>query len=89
MYLSLKKAFSVRPVQAVATASQKVEIPKLVWMGTMAARKEAVADSQHKSSKKLKNPATNWKTKTSNSRNLEFQNIYNLILKTFKNKLYL
>ena len=58
-YLSLKKAFSVNPAQAVATAMTKVEMPKVEWMGTKLARKVAVADSQHNSSRKLKKPTTN------------------------------
>lgn len=57
----MKKAFSVNPVQAVATAKMKVVMPKVEWMGTRLALKEAVADSQHKSSRKLKKPTTNWK----------------------------
>ena len=63
MYLSVKKAFSVRPEQAVATAITKVVIPKVEWIGTKAARKEAVADSQHNKRIKLKNPTTNCKRK--------------------------
>lgn len=61
-YLRVKNAFSVRPVQAVATAITKVEIPKVEWMGTKAALNEAVADSQHSNSRKLKKPTRNWKT---------------------------
>ena len=57
----MKKAFSVSPVQAVATARTKVVSPKALWMGTRLALKAAVADSQQSSSKKLKNPAMNWK----------------------------
>ena len=49
------------PEQAAATASTKVEIPKVAWMGTSEARKEAVADSQHSNRMKLKKPTTNWK----------------------------
>ena len=60
-YLRLKNAFSVRPVQAVAMAMTKVVIPKVEWIGTRAARKDAVADSQHNKSKKLKKPTINWK----------------------------
>ena len=63
-YLSVKKAFSVRPEQAVATAITKVVIPKVEWIGTKAARKEAVADSQHNKSRKLKNPTTNCNRKS-------------------------
>ncbi len=58
-YLSVKNAFSVRPVQAVAAAMTNVVIPNVEWMGTRAALNEAVADSQHKSNKKLKNPTMN------------------------------
>jgi hypothetical protein len=60
-YLRLKNAFSVRPVQAVAMAMTKVVIPKVEWIGTRAARKDAVADSQHNKSKKLKKPTINCK----------------------------
>ena len=66
MYLRVKKAFSVSPVQAVATARTKVVSPKALWMGTRLALKAAVADSQQSSSKKLKNPAMNWKIDVSN-----------------------
>ena len=62
-YLRLKNAFSVRPVQAVAMAMTKVVIPKVEWIGTRAARKDAVADSQHNKSKKLKKPTINWEKK--------------------------
>jgi hypothetical protein len=58
-YLRVKKAFSVSPVQAVATARTKVVRPKAPWIGTRLALKAAVADSQQRSSKKLKNPAMN------------------------------
>ena len=51
----------MRPVQAVAMAMTKVVIPKVEWIGTRAARKDAVADSQHNKSKKLKKPTINWK----------------------------
>ena len=37
----------------------KVVIPKVEWMGTRLALKEAVADSQQSNSKKLKNPTMN------------------------------
>ena len=60
-YLREKKAFSVSPVQAAATASTKVEMPKVAWMGTKEALKDAVADSQHSSRMKLKKPTTNCK----------------------------
>ena len=63
-YLSVKNAFSVRPLQQVATAMTKVVIPKVEWMGTRLALKEAVADSQQSNSKKLKNPTMNWKKTT-------------------------
>ena len=59
-YLRVKNAFSVRPEQAVATAMTKVVMPKVEWMGTRLALKEAVADSQHSSSRKLKKPTMNW-----------------------------
>ena len=42
-------------------AMTKVVIPKVEWIGTRAARKDAVADSQHNKSKKLKKPTINWK----------------------------
>ena len=51
----------MRPVQAVAMAMTKVVIPKVEWIGTRAARKDAVADSQHNKSKKLKKPTINCK----------------------------
>ncbi len=60
-YLSVKKAFSVSPAQAVATASTKVTTPNVEWMGTKLARKDAVADSQQSSNRKLKKPTTNCK----------------------------
>ena len=63
MYLNVKNAFSVSPEQHVATAITKVVIPKVEWIGTRLARKEAVADSQHKSNKKLKKPTMNYKIK--------------------------
>lgn len=59
----MKNAFSVSPEQAVAIAITKVVIPNVECIGTRLARKEAVADSQHKSSKKLKKPTTNCKGK--------------------------
>ena len=34
---------------------------KVEWIGTSAARKDGVADSQHNRSKKLKEPTINWK----------------------------
>ena len=58
-YLSAKNAFSRRPVQDVATAKTKVVMPNVEWIGTKAARKDAVADSQHNRSKKLKKPTIN------------------------------
>ena len=58
-YLREKKAFSVSPEQAAATASTKVEMPKVEWIGTRLARKEAVALSQQSSSRKLKKPTMN------------------------------
>ena len=58
-YLREKNAFSVSPEQAAATASTKVEMPKVEWMGTRLARNEAVALSQHSSSRKLKKPTMN------------------------------
>ena len=42
-------------------AMTKVVIPKVEWIGTRAARKDAVADSQHNKSKKLKKPTINCK----------------------------
>ena len=59
VYLRVKKAFSVSPVQAVATARTKVVRPKALWIGTRLALKAAVADSQQSRSKKLKKPAMN------------------------------
>ena len=58
-YLKVKKAFSVSPEQAVAIAITKVVIPNVECIGTRLARKEAVADSQHKSNRKLKKPTMN------------------------------
>lgn len=52
-------AFSVNPVKHVAIASIKVVRPNAAWMGTRAARNEAVALSQHRRTKKLKKPTTN------------------------------
>ena len=68
-YLRVKNAFSVRPVQAVATAMTKVVIPKVEWIGTRAARNDAVADSQHNKSKKLKKPTINCKKRVETSKN--------------------
>ena len=56
MYLNVKNACSVSPEQQVAIAITKVVMPKVECIGTRLARKDAVADSQHKSSKKLKKP---------------------------------
>ena len=58
-YLSSKKAFSVRPATAVATANRKVVVPKVEWIGTRAALKLAVADSQQSSRRKLNTPTRN------------------------------
>ena len=58
-YLREKNAFSVSPAQAAATASTKVEMPKVEWIGTRLARNEAVALSQQSNSKKLKKPTMN------------------------------
>ena len=57
----MKNAFSVSPAQAVAMARTKVVTPKVECTGTRAARKEAVADSQHSRRRKLKKPTMNWK----------------------------
>lgn len=62
-YLRVKKAFSVSPEQAVAIAITKVVIPNVECIGTRLARKDAVADSQQRRSKKLKKPTMNWKSK--------------------------
>ena len=53
-------AFSVNPVKHVAIANIKVVRPNAAWMGTRAARNAAVALSQHRRTKKLKKPTTNW-----------------------------
>ena len=58
-YLNSKKAFSVRPATAVAIAKRKVVVPKVEWIGTRAALKLAVADSQHRRTRKLKTPTRN------------------------------
>lgn len=58
-YLRVKKAFSVSPEQAVAIAITKVVIPNVECIGTRLARKDAVADSQQRRSKKLKKPTMN------------------------------
>ena len=60
-YLSSKNAFSVSPATAVAMARRKVVTPNVEWTGTSAARKEAVALSQHNRRRKLKKPTINWK----------------------------
>ena len=77
-YLRVKNAFSIRPVQLVATAMTKVVIPKVEWMGTKAARKDAVADSQHNKSKKLKKPTMNCKAKI-RRQNLNFRALSSII----------
>ena len=64
MYLNVKNAFSVSPEQHVAIAMTNVVIPNVECIGTRLARKEAVADSQHKSNKKLKKPTMNYKYQT-------------------------
>ena len=49
------------PAMQVAMAMRKVVVPRLEWMGTMLERKEAVAEAQHISNRKLKIPDTNWR----------------------------
>ena len=63
MYLNVKNAFSVSPEQQVAIAITNVVIPNVEWIGTRLARNEAVADSQHKSNRKLKKPTINYNDK--------------------------
>ena len=63
MYLSVKNAFSVSPEQHVAIAITNVVIPNVECIGTRLARNDAVADSQHKSNKKLKKPTINYNKK--------------------------
>lgn len=58
-YPCVKMTFSVNPVRHVATASMKVRIPKVAWMGTREARNPAVAFSQQSRMRKLKKPTTN------------------------------
>ena len=60
-YLSSKKAFSVIPATAVATAKRKVVVPTVEWMGTRAALYLAVEDSQHRRRRKLNTPTRNWR----------------------------
>ena len=60
-YLNVKKAFSVRPATAVAMASRNVVVPKVECIGTRAALKLAVADSQHRRRRKLNTPTRNYK----------------------------
>lgn len=62
-YVNVFHVFWVKPVKHVATASIKMVVPKEAWIGTNAVLHAAVAPSQHNSTKKLKNPNTNWKNK--------------------------
>lgn len=51
--------FSVSPVRQDAMANIKVVNPNEACIGTSDARKAAVAPSQHRRSRKLKNPTIN------------------------------
>lgn len=56
-------AFSVKPVTAAAMANMNVVNPNEACIGTKDALNPAVAPSQHRRTRKLKNPTTNWKEK--------------------------
>lgn len=58
-YPTSKMIFSVNPTHAVAQAITNVMIPKVAWVGTKAALHAAVAPSQQRRMRKLKNPTTN------------------------------